>query len=94
MGYRRIKTLEKMGYYRNVADFVRDAIRSRLEEMTYVLELRNISDEKAKEEILDYFKRHEVVYPSDIGNDLHPDMEQSLRILDELKGERIVNGLE
>lgn len=92
--YRRIKVLEKMGYYRNVADFVRDAIRARLEEMSYVLDLRNIPDEKAKGEILDYFKSHEIVYPSDIGTNLHLDMEQVLRILDELKKEEVVKGLE
>jgi len=54
--------------------------------MTCVLELR-IPDEKAKKEILDYFKSHEVVYPSDIGTNLHLDMEQVLRVLDELKVE-------
>jgi len=62
--------------------------------MTCILELRNIPDEKAKEEILDYFKSHETVYPSDICTNLHLDMEQVLGVLDELKEEGVVKGLQ
>ncbi len=50
----------------------------------YLLELREIADDKAKSELLEYIKGRDRVYPSDIADALKLPLEQVFRIADKL----------
>ena len=57
------------GIYSNEAEFVRDAVRSKLGEVS-IVDTRSFPEEKAEEEIVNYIKRSRRAYPSDITADL------------------------
>jgi len=57
------------GLYSSEADFVRDAIRSKLGEVS-IVEIRSVPEEKVEEEIIRYIKEKGRAYPSDITADL------------------------
>ena len=63
------RLVEATGVYGNEAEFVRDAIRSKLGEVS-IVEMRNIPEEKVEEEIVSYIKERGKAYPSDITADL------------------------
>jgi len=57
------------GLYSSEAEFVRDAIRSKLGEVS-IVEMRNVLKGKVEEEIIRYIKEKRRAYPSDITADL------------------------
>ena len=63
------RLVEATGVYGNEAEFVRDAIRSKLGEVS-IVEMRDIPEEKVEEEIVSYIKERGRAYPSDITADL------------------------
>lgn len=71
------------GFYMNVADFVRMAVRDKLESIK-VIDIRDVSREKAKKEIIEYLKNSKKSYPSDIADNLQLDFDLVLSIVKEL----------
>ena len=59
------RIVKATGLYSSEAEFVRDAIRSKLGEVS-IVEMRSIPEEKIEEEIIRYVKEKERAYPSDI----------------------------
>src|SRR3990167_9797943 len=74
------------GFYMNTADFVRMAVREKLESIS-VINVRNVSEEKAKKEVLDYLKSNKKAYPSDVADALQLDFDMVLSIIKELIAE-------
>lgn len=62
------RVVEATGTYSNEAEFVREAIRSRLGEVS-IVETRDVPEEKVEEEIISYIKKKGKAYPSDITAD-------------------------
>lgn len=75
-----IERLVKMGFYMNTADFVRQSVREKLESVE-VIELRDVSKKKAKEEIIDYMRKHPKCYPSEIADALRVDFDIVLSVV-------------
>jgi len=63
------RLLEATGSYTSEAEFVREAIREKLRQVSTV-ELKDLPEKRARETILDYVKEHGQAYPSDITADL------------------------
>ncbi|KPV62387.1 MAG: hypothetical protein AOA65_1838 [Candidatus Bathyarchaeota archaeon BA1] len=63
------RVVEASGVYNNEAEFIRDAIRSKLGEVSIVT-MRGIPEEKVEEEIINYIRERGKAYPSDITADL------------------------
>ena len=71
----------------NIADFVRTAVREKIEAVK-VIEIRdNVSFSQAKKEILDYLSKKENSYASDVSEDLKLDLDLVFSVLKELKRE-------
>ncbi len=72
--YEGVERLVKAGYFLNVSDFVRFAVRDKLEALkpTFV---RRISAQKAMREVYQYIKSHPEVYPDEIADVLNMDLE-------------------
>ncbi len=86
---REMEEIEKLvneGFYMNVADFVRMSVREKLESIK-VIDVRNVSKEKARNEIINYMKTNKKAYPSDIADGLNLDFDLVLEIVKELAGE-------
>lgn len=69
-----VEKLVKAGYYLNISDFVRSAVRDKLEAMKPVL-VRRISPKVAQDEVFRYIKSHPDVYPDEIADVLNLDIE-------------------
>lgn len=83
------ETLQKIvnsGAYLNVSDFVRGAIRDKLEGIE-IIKLRDVDYKTAKKEVLGYYKKYGDAYPSDAANDLGLDMRMVMKIVKELTKE-------
>ncbi len=72
--FESVEKLVKAGYYLNVSDFVRSAVRDKLDVMKPVL-VRRISPRVAQSEIFSYIKTHPDVYPDEIADALNLDIE-------------------
>ncbi len=81
-----IEDLVKEGYYLNISDFVREAVREKLESIKEI-KLRDISLAEAKKEIYRYLLEHPSVYPYDIANALNLELSLVHEALSELKKE-------
>ena len=80
---RELEEIEKLveeGFYMNVADFVRTATREKLEAIT-VMDIRNVSEEQVKKEVIEYMKKNKSAYPSDIADALRLDFDVVLKIV-------------
>ena len=72
-----------LGYYMNSADFLRQAVREKLETIE-VVELRKVAPKKAKQEILAYLQKHGRTYASDVADALRLDIGLVMSQLKEL----------
>ena len=81
-----IEKLVEEGFYMNTADFVRTAVREKLESIQ-IIDVRNVSKEKAEKEIIEYLKKNKKAYPSDIADALQLDFDLVLEIIKELAKE-------
>ena len=85
---KEIEEIEKLveeGFYMNTADFVRMAVREKLESIR-TIELRdNVSVSHAKKEILGYLSTKGNAYASEISKDLKLDLDIVFSVLNELK---------
>ena len=81
-----IERLVGDGFYMNTADFVRMAVREKLESIK-VIDIRNVTKEKAMKEVIEYLKKNNKAYPSDIADALELDFDMVLEIIKELAEE-------
>ncbi len=72
--YEGVERLVKAGYFLNVSDFVRFAVRDKLEALKPTI-VRRISTQKAMREVYRYIKSHPEVYPDEIADALNIDLE-------------------
>lgn len=72
--YEGMERLVKAGYFLNVSDFVRSAVRDKLQALKPTL-LRRISAPQARREIYQYIKAHPNVYPDEVADALNLDIE-------------------
>lgn len=68
-----VEHLVKAGYFLNVSDFVRSAVRDKLEALRPTL-VRRISGRAAQREIYQYIRSHPDVYPDEIADALNLDI--------------------
>ncbi len=72
--YEGVEHLVKAGYFLNVSDFVRSAVRDKLEALKPTL-VRRIPAQAAQREIYHYVKSHPDVYPDEVADALNLDLE-------------------
>ncbi len=77
--------VEKFGY-RSRTELIREAIEDKIASLngTEIMQLREITDEQAKKELLEYIIGKERIYPSDIADALRLPLDQIFRIVNEL----------
>ena len=78
-----IEKIVEEGFHMNTADFVRTSVREKLESIK-VINVRDVSMEKAKKEVVEYLKNNKKSYPSDIADALQLDFDIVLDIVKEL----------
>ncbi len=83
------KVVKRTGIYNNEAEFIREAIREKLEEIE-VVEPVDLSDEEIYERVLSFLKDRGRAYPSDICIELGIPYFKVLEVLEKLVEERIV----
>ncbi len=83
--------VDKFGY-RSRTELIREAIEEKIASLkgSKILELREISDNEAKKQLLEFIKGKESIYPSDIADALRLPLEQVFRIVNQLFGENKV----
>ncbi len=88
LGNEELKSLDVIAERSGVskAEAIREAIRAYAEEVKglEVVRLRSVSKEQAKKEILDYLKKHDRAWTSDIADSLSMDIVLVNEILEEL----------
>lgn len=72
--YEGVERLVKAGYFLNVSDFVRSAVREKLEAMKLAT-VRRLSPAAAEREVHRYIKAHPGAYPDEIADALNLDLE-------------------
>jgi len=82
----QINKLVEAGLYLNPSDFIRDAVREKLNAIK-VIEYRDVDYETAKKEVAGYFQMKGEAYASDASTDLQLDYELVCRIMDDLETE-------
>ncbi|MBI4168185.1 MAG: hypothetical protein HY515_04460 [Candidatus Aenigmarchaeota archaeon] len=85
----RLEKLVKLGYYLNVADFLRDAVRSKLREFEFVVP-KKLHTAKIKSEILKIIEKKPNVYADEVASELGIDIETAINIIEELIKEKKV----
>jgi len=90
-----VKKLEELRArlgHRSRNDVIREAIKRFIEEMeeAKVLYVRNVTVEQAKEEIVEYLKRHSSAYVSEIAERLGVNIELAFKAVEELEKEGVV----
>jgi len=86
---KELEEMEKLveeGFYMNIADFVRMAVREKLESIK-VIDVRCAGMEKAKKEVVDYLKTNRKAYPSEIADALRLDFDLVIDVVKELAKE-------
>ncbi len=91
--HRRIEDLVKSGYFLNISDFLRAAVRDKIEAMKPVL-VRKIGPAAAKKEVHQYIKNHPGAYPDDIAEALNLDLETVMDAVGGLLGEKKIGEFE
>jgi len=81
--YEKIIKLVKSGEYLSVSDFVREAIREKLNGVE-IIELRDIDYVTAKKEIFEYYRDNERAYPTDVATNLRLELDLVYKVVNEL----------
>jgi len=84
-----LDSLVNMFGYRSRTELIREAIEDKIANLrgSEIMELREVTDEQAKNELLEYIKGKESIYPSDIADTLRLPVEQVFRIVSALFAE-------
>jgi len=69
-----VERLVKAGYFLNISDFVRSAVRDKLEATKPVL-VRRISPRAARKEVYLHVKSHSGIYPDEVADALNLSLE-------------------
>ncbi len=86
----RVSRLIEMGYYMNFGDFLRDAVRSKLNDFKFVF-VKGIDTKKAKKEVLEFIKKNPNVYADEVAEELNMDLETVVKTINDLiKEKRVV----
>jgi len=86
---RQEKEIQKyidMGLYISVSEFIREAVREKIESMK-VIDVRKVNYKQAKKEVLDFLSENKEAYASDISESLRLDIDLIFKILKDLKKE-------
>ncbi len=83
----RIEALVKAGSYLNVFDFMREAVREKLESIE-VIRLREVDYRTAKKEVLGYYEKYREAYSYAVANNLEMEVELVQKITEELIKEK------
>lgn len=81
------------GMYSNEAEFVRDAVRSKLGKVS-IVDARSVPEEEAEEEIVNYIRRSRRAYLFDITADLGIPYFTVLGIIDRLVEKGVIEPVE
>jgi Arc/MetJ-type ribon-helix-helix transcriptional regulator len=84
--YGEIADMIEAGIFLSVSDFIREAVRDKLQ-ATKVIKLRNIDYETAKKEVLGYYRNYSQAYDYEAAEDLELDYELVCKITEELEKE-------
>ena len=84
-----IKELDKLVYrfgYRSRSELVREALKDKISELKGmdIVQIREVSKEEAKEEILEYIQGRDRVYAYEIANELRLDLSLTFEVIEEL----------
>lgn len=90
---KKIHKLVEAGVYLNTSDFMRDAVRDKLED-TEVIYLREVDYKTAKKEVLAYYKKFREAYPDEAAEDLRIDAKLVFKITGELIHEKRLGVIE
>jgi len=85
----RVKQLIELGYYLNAADFLRDAVRSKLKDFEFVVP-KKMSMKNIKVKILKVIKQKPNIYADEVAASLGMDIETVIKAIDELIKEKKV----
>ncbi|MBI2076516.1 MAG: hypothetical protein HYT72_04690 [Candidatus Aenigmarchaeota archaeon] len=85
----RVKQLVELGYYLNAADFLRDAVRSKLREFEFIVP-RKTSMAKVKGEVLKIIRKKPNIFADEVAALVGVDIETAIRAIDELIKEKKV----
>ena len=87
-----IKKLIKSGYYLNMSEFIREAVREKLEKMgeTKIIMERKMGKAEAKKEILHYLGKKPFAYVSEISEELGIPLDIAFESARELMDEKKV----
>ncbi|GEM_PF-6540574 len=83
------EVVKRTGLYNNEAEFIREAVREKLEEIE-VVEPVDLSDEEIYERVLSFISERERTYPSDICIELGIPYFKVLEVLEKLVEKGIV----
>ena len=84
--YDEISELINAGMFLNGSDFVREAVREKLRSVK-VIKIRDIDYDRAKKEVLGYYKSYEEAYISEVAENLELDLELTAKIVQDLINE-------
>ena len=85
--YDKVQALVDSGLYLNVSDFMRVAVREKLDSIE-IIKLRDVDYKTAKKEVLAYYEKFREAYPDEAANDLGIPLETAAKITSELIKEK------
>lgn len=93
--HKMITKLVEMGYYMNISDFIRDAVRDKLGDLMEqkIVKIREIDKTEAKKEIINYLDRKTNAWTYEIADDLGLDLRLVHEAIEELEREGLVGGV-
>jgi Arc/MetJ-type ribon-helix-helix transcriptional regulator len=74
------------GVYLSFSDFLRSAIRDKLEEIK-ITKVKDVDRREAEKEIMGYYMKYKEAYPSDVADDLELDYDLVFELTEELRKE-------
>jgi metal-responsive CopG/Arc/MetJ family transcriptional regulator len=77
------KIVEASGGYSSEAEFVRDAVREKVQQFA-IVSVKDIPDQELRDLVVEYIKKHGKAYPSDIAADLQVPYFTLLNIINDL----------
>jgi hypothetical protein len=74
------------GVYLSFSDFLRSAIRDKLEEIK-ITKVKDVDRREAEKEIMGYYTKYKEAYPSDVADDLELDYDLVFELTEDLRKE-------
>lgn len=83
---KEIDALVKAGLYVSASEFIRDAVKEKIESIT-IIEEKDVGFSEAKKEVVAFLKEHGEALPSEIAGKLRIDIDVVFAVLKKLKEE-------